>query len=254
MLCTPATSECPSVDASNSLDAWPLVSAWVNAQRKQGKSADDVMEALGLHLLAADQDKKTRWTLVALAASQLRARAAPRERLFPDVGSLERAVDLLRNCSRVLVISGAGASKSVPGFEEHWASLSAPARSGLPDATGLFELSQFMYSPLPFLNFARSLMTGGHTPSDAHLFIRELERRSKLVRNYSQNVDALEATAGIERVVHTYGSVGTAACVACRSSVSGARATSQALLSLPPPPPPPPQLSRLLARTHRPRA
>jgi NAD-dependent SIR2 family protein deacetylase len=179
-----------------------------------------VLHSLGLDLICADRNVETRWALAALAAAQCRARLAPRT--VPDAGSLERVIDLLRTCSRVLVISGAGVSKGVPGFQQYWNSLDASGRGGLPDAMGLFDLSKFVYTPQPFLGYVRHLLSGGFAPSASHQFIRELERRSKLLRNYTQNVDTLEAAAGIERVVHVHGHLGEAACIACRTVVPGA--------------------------------
>lgn len=209
-----------SSSSSSGIDVWPLVSAFIEKQRNEDKSVDDVLHSLGLDLICADRNVETRWALAALAAAQCRARLAPRT--VPDAGSLERVIDLLRTCSRVLVISGAGVSKGVPGFQQYWNSLDASGRGGLPDAMGLFDLSKFVYTPQPFLGYVRHLLSGGFAPSASHQFIRELERRSKLLRNYTQNVDTLEAAAGIERVVHVHGHLGEAACIACRTVVPGA--------------------------------
>ena len=81
------------------VDAWSLVSAWVDQRRKEGSTVNDVLDLLGLHLLAADQDDETRWALAAIAAAQCRARVAPRIRLVPDADSLGQAVQLLQSCS-----------------------------------------------------------------------------------------------------------------------------------------------------------
>ena len=138
-----------SSSSSSGIDVWPLVSAFIEKQRNEDKSVDDVLHSLGLDLICADRNVETRWALAALAAAQCRARLAPRT--VPDAGSLERVIDLLRTCSRVLVISGAGVSKGVPGFQQYWNSLDASGRGGLPDAMGLFDLSKFVYTPQPFL-------------------------------------------------------------------------------------------------------
>lgn len=39
----------------------------------------------------------------------------------------------------------------------------------------------------------------------SHRFIKALEDKGKLLRNYTQNIDTLENTAGIERVVYCHG-------------------------------------------------
>ena len=204
---------------SGTNDVWPLISNWVEMRRKEGTTASDVMDALGLHLHAADEDEEARWALVAMAAVQYRQRALPRKRLRVADAGVDRALALLRSCSRIVVVSGPAVSAAVPGFQSYWDSLAEGARGGLTEAADLFDMGSFASSPEPYLGYARSLLFGGHAPSSSHLFVRELERRAKLQRNYTQNVDALEVAAGIERAVYCHGSVAVARCIACRTSV-----------------------------------
>ena len=211
-----------SSTAAGHRDLWPQVSEWVEERRREGTSANDVLEALGLHLFAADQDEETRWVLAALAATQWKERAQPRQQL-PSVDSLTHAVELLRNCKRALVLSGPGVSTAMSGFQAFWDGLEEEARGSLPDALALFDGGRFVYAPHVFLEYMCSIMFGEHAPSLSHRFIRELEKRSQLQRNYSQNIDALEQAAGIERVVHCFGSVALASCLACRTSEPCAR-------------------------------
>ena len=46
---------------------------------------------------------------------------------------------------------------------------------------------------------------GQFSPSPSHRFISALERRGKLLRNYTQNIDTLEQAAGITKVLHCHG-------------------------------------------------
>ena len=52
-------------------------------------------------------------------------------------------------------------------------------------------------------------------------FIRALELRNKLLRNYSQNIDALENAAGVstDRLVRCHGSFASATCTVCHRQV-----------------------------------
>ena len=86
-----------SSSSSSGIDVWPLVSAFIEKQRNEDKSVDDVLHSLGLDLICADRNVETRWALAALAAAQCRARLAPRT--VPDAGSLERVIDLYAEVS-----------------------------------------------------------------------------------------------------------------------------------------------------------
>lgn len=54
----------------------------------------------------------------------------------------------------------------------------------------------------------QEIYPGQFLPSPSHRFIAALERRNKLLRNYSQNIDTLEQAAGISRVVYCHGTGG----------------------------------------------
>ena len=59
--------------------------------------------------------------------------------------------------------------------------------------------------------------TGAIRPTTAHHFIRLLHDKGLLLRNYTQNIDALEAVAGVplDRVVQAHGTMSTATCNRC---------------------------------------
>ena len=46
---------------------------------------------------------------------------------------------------------------------------------------------------------------GQFQPSLSHYFIAELEKKDKLLRNYTQNIDTLEQAAGLTRVIQCHG-------------------------------------------------
>lgn len=59
--------------------------------------------------------------------------------------------------------------------------------------------------------------------SPTHAFIRLLQDKQKLLTNYTQNIDNIEAFAGIEpeRLIQCHGSWATASCRKCQTEVSG---------------------------------
>lgn len=60
-----------------------------------------------------------------------------------------------------------------------------------PHHTTTRQTTQHSGNPVPFFRFARELLPGNFRPSVSHLFIRQLERESKLLRCYTQNIDSL---------------------------------------------------------------
>ena len=75
----------------------------------------------------------------------------------------------------------------------------------LPDPQSVFDIRLFKRDPRPFFLTAKELYPGQFEPSLAHKFIRKLESRGQLLRNYSQNIDTLETIAGIQKVTMCHG-------------------------------------------------
>jgi NAD-dependent SIR2 family protein deacetylase len=99
----------------------------------------------------------------------------------------------------------------------------------------LFDYQVFLESPHVFASVGRilygSLLQAGDSarpagPSLTHRFIAALHARGALLRNYTQNIDGLEAKAGLteatDAVVQCHGSLATASCVRCGHRVPGA--------------------------------
>jgi NAD+-dependent protein deacetylase SIR2 len=87
----------------------------------------------------------------------------------------------------------------------------------------LFSLESFDFDPQQFYKFAHDLLPpqGRYTPT--HQFIRLLQDKDVLLRNYTQNIDNVESYAGIasDKVLHCHGSWATATCRLCKTSVPG---------------------------------
>lgn len=150
--------------------------------------------------------------------------AAPRKGTSLEVGSLEEVASLINKSSSILVLTGAGISVScgLPtyrinegknDFREEIAK-----EFGLPRAEDVSDIRTFRENPLPFFKHVRDIIPNSRTPrspSLTHRFIRALESRGKLLRQYTQNIDCLELHAGISRVTFCHGSFATATCVKC---------------------------------------
>lgn len=161
--------------------------------------------------------------------------------------TVEDAISLIKSSKKIIVLSGAGirwASSSLrifPPISSHLTAfwirrfLSHPSVScGIPDfrskdgiysqlqREGLYDLDDpqdmfdkeyFLNNPSCFYSFAHSIYPSNFTPSPSHRFIKLLEDKDLLLRNFTQNIDTLEQEAGIARVLQCHGSFSKASCV-----------------------------------------
>eukprot|EP00301_Raphidiophrys_heterophryoidea_P021167 c5676_g1_i1.p1 GENE.c5676_g1_i1~~c5676_g1_i1.p1 ORF type:complete len:680 (-),score=143.48 c5676_g1_i1:365-2404(-) len=147
--------------------------------------------------------------------------APPRTRL-PHLHSLVDAVNLIRTSRRIIVLTGAGISVScgIPDFRSADGLYKMiESRFDLPDPQALFDIRFFVDDPEPFFQFAKMIYPGNYVPSLSHRFIRMLQDKGKLLRNYTQNIDTLEQVAGITECLECHGSFRTASCFSCKAQV-----------------------------------
>jgi len=139
-----------------------------------------------------------------------------RQRLY-HINSIDHVVALLQASQRIMVISGAGVSVSsgIPDFRSPTGIYSRLGEFNLESPADMFDIAFFKKSPQAFYSFAKEIYPLKFQPSVTHRFIKLLQDRGKLLRNYSQNIDALEQKAGIERVVQCHGSFATCSCLTC---------------------------------------
>ena len=96
-------------------DASPLAS-WIAARKKEGTTAAEVIDALGLHLIqAGDESEDKRWVLAALAVTQFNSFTKPRKSIAEVGTSPRRVVELIQRSRNILVVSGSGVSPSIVG-------------------------------------------------------------------------------------------------------------------------------------------
>ncbi len=145
-----------------------------------------------------------------------------REKL-KEFNTIEQCVDLILNSNNIVVLTGAGCSVScgIPDFRSRdgvYARLRVDFPD-LPDPQAMFDIFYFNHDPRPFFKFAKEIYPGQFKPSLSHMFIKKLEENQKLLRNYTQNIDTLEMTAGIKNVIQCHGSFATATCTTCKLQV-----------------------------------
>lgn len=145
-----------------------------------------------------------------------------REKL-KEYNTIEQCVDLIAKSENILVLTGAGCSVScgIPDFRSRdgvYARLRVDFPD-LPDPQAMFDIFYFDHDPRPFFKFAKEIYPGQFQPSLSHMFIKKLEDNQKLLRNYTQNIDTLEMTAEIKKVIQCHGSFATATCTTCKYKV-----------------------------------
>jgi len=120
---------------------------------------------------------------------------------------------LIQNSKKIIVLTGAGVSVScgIPDFRSRdgiYARLSKDFPD-LPDPQSMFDIHYFRWDQRPFFKFAKEIYPGQFIPSLSHRFIAALDKKNKLLRNYTQNIDTLEQVAGIKRVIQCHGMYAT---------------------------------------------
>ena len=143
----------------------------------------------------------------------------------PSYLTMDKLVELLQTSSKILVISGAGISTSagIPDFRSA-NGLYAQLLLEYPELTEpqeMFDLNVFKENPSIFYSFAHKIYPLHFKPTISHKFILELEKRNKLLRNYTQNIDGLETMVGIQKVIQCHGSFEYAYCLKCNDKFKG---------------------------------
>lgn len=115
-------------------------------------------------------------------------------------------------------------SLGIPDFRSKDTGLySKLAHLGLSDPQEVFDIHVFREDPSIFFSIAKDILPTEKKWSPTHGFIRLLQDKGKLLTNYTQNIDNIEANAGVlpEKIVQCHGSFATATCVKCQYKVSG---------------------------------
>ncbi|RDW94143.1 putative histone deacetylase SIR2 [Aspergillus mulundensis] len=177
--------------------------------------------------------------LLAIAIS----REFTRRRKLPQYNSVDDAVELLKQSKNIIVLTGAGVSGAlflrhaagidnyqistslgIPDFRSKDTGLySKLEHLGLSDPQEVFDIHIFREDPSIFYSIAKDILPTEKKHSPTHGFIRLLQDKGKLLTNYTQNIDNIEANAGVlpENIVQCHGSFAKATCVKCQYKVPG---------------------------------
>lgn len=146
-----------------------------------------------------------------------------KRRRLDNVNTIDDVAKLLNKATNIMIVTGAGVSVScgIPDFRSEKGIYSRLQEYELDDPQQMFDIEYFRESPEIFYSFAKELYPAKYQPSPSHLFVKLIEEKGKLLRNYTQNIDTLEHKANIKRVVNCHGSFATASCVTCGFKVDG---------------------------------
>ncbi|KAF8738907.1 Sir2 family, partial [Rhizoctonia solani] len=142
------------------------------------------------------------------------------------INTPEDIVELIKKSKNIIVLTGAGISVScgIPDFRSSsgiYAQINESNNYELDDPQQMFDIEYFRKKPSVFYSFASQIYPSNFIPSPCHRFIRLLEDRDVLLRNYTQNIDTLETEVGVTRVLQCHGSFATATCIECKTKVNG---------------------------------
>lgn len=159
--------------------------------------------------------------------------------------TLDHAVSLFRSAKNIVALTGAGISTSlgVPDFRSTHGVYNLLKDSIYDDPQELFHIDNFKSDPGEFFKQAAKVFpkmqglepTDGHSSSSksadmplvpkyssTHAFLAMLQSKGKLLTNYTQNIDGLEAAAGVSpsRLIQVHGTLATATCMSCGKKIS----------------------------------
>ncbi|EDW63835.2 NAD-dependent histone deacetylase sirtuin-1 [Drosophila virilis] len=207
-----SSSDCSSVGRSD----WKL--RWLQREFYTGRVPRQVIASIMPHFatgLATDTDDSVLWDYLAHLLNEPKRRTK-----LSNVNTFDDVIELVHKSERIIVLTGAGVSVScgIPDFRSTNGIYARLAHDfpDLPDPQAMFDINYFKRDPRPFYKFAREIYPGEFKPSPCHRFIKMLETKGKLLRNYTQNIDTLERVAGIQRVIECHGSFSTASCTKCK--------------------------------------
>ncbi|PIA17638.1 SIR2-domain-containing protein, partial [Coemansia reversa NRRL 1564] len=140
------------------------------------------------------------------------------------INTIGDVVELIKRSQRIMVLTGAGVSVScgIPDFRSPTGIYTRLNEEfGLDDPQQMFDIEYFRETPELFYSFAKELYPYNFKPAPSHAFVKLLEDRGKLLRNYTQNIDTLEHVQGIKNVLNCHGSFATATCIKCGYNSEG---------------------------------
>lgn len=123
---------------------------------------------------------------------------------------------------RILIVAGAGVSCSagIPDFRTPgtgiYDNLQKYNLSSTPES--IFDVDFYRQNPMPFVTLSKEIWPGvKYRPTVTHCFFSLLGKKEMLQRVYTQNIDGLEAIAGVDpkQLVECHGHFRSASCIKC---------------------------------------
>ncbi|XP_073690641.1 NAD-dependent protein deacetylase sirtuin-1 [Garra rufa] len=212
--------DCSSRASSSDWTPQPQIGSYRFIQQHIMRGTDPraiLKDLLPETILPPDLDDMTLWQII------INISEPPKRKKRKDINTLEDVVRLLNERKKILVLTGAGVSVScgIPDFRSRdgiYARLAVDFPD-LPDPQAMFDIDYFRRDPRPFFKFAKEIYPGQFQPSPCHRFISMLDKKGRLLRNYTQNIDTLEQAAGIQKIIQCHGSFATASCLVCKHKV-----------------------------------
>ncbi|EGG17086.1 NAD(+)-dependent deacetylase [Cavenderia fasciculata] len=213
-----------------------LIIQHINEKKSQNINPKKFTKDLGF-TLQVDEEDEDPWELITSFLTKRKIAlhlffkymkyqsfSRPYRRKLEHINTIDDVVNLFKTCKNILIITGAGVSVSsgIPDFRSKGGVYETIEKKyNLPEPECLFDIHYLLQDPNPFFEFAKEIYPGRHKPSPTHYFIKELDERGLLLRNYTQNIDTLEHVAGIshEKLVNCHGSFSTASCISCKFTV-----------------------------------
>ncbi|KAH6647577.1 DHS-like NAD/FAD-binding domain-containing protein [Truncatella angustata] len=188
--------------------------------------AKKLLTAFGVRpppFLEGEDDDKYYSLLVLAMTRELNKRAK-----LMRYNTVDDAATLIQKSKNIMVLTGAGISTSlgIPDFRSAQTGLYTKlADLGLPinDPQEVFDIEVFRNDPHIFYTVAKDILPSTTRFTPTHAFIALLQNKGKLLTNYSQNIDNIEASAGImpEKLLQCHGSFAKATCQKCGYKVPG---------------------------------
>jgi NAD-dependent SIR2 family protein deacetylase len=187
------------------------------------------------------------------ATLNLNSKTSEKDKVDDDIPEqLRKIAEWIQSSNRIVVLTGAGVSVAagIPDFRTPGTGLYVKRRRNviniatddthhmilcvysydnlqkynLPYPEAVFDVSFYRRNPKPFCSLAKEIWPGlTHSPTLTHSFLALLDKKQKLTRLYTQNIDGLEFLAEIapKRLVECHGHFRTASCIECGKSANG---------------------------------
>jgi len=187
--------------------------AWLGFDTDGGDDGEDIEGSEESHRRKLEQLRQV------LIFRGFEPRGCPPPPLLPSF-DLEGFADTLRSAPprSIIVLCGAGISVSagIPDFRSPGTGLYDNLQKyDLPSPQAIFELSYFRERPDAFYTLAKEMWPDNFIPTPTHHFIALLHHKGMLRRCFSQNIDSLEAAAGLPHsmVIAAHGNFDSCTCI-----------------------------------------